>query len=547
MDKLSVKPTGPTSGRVGGIGGILNNGAAMASGIAGGLAGAAGMALAPVVGIIALGTIVGGAIAYGLDALFNDEANQSELTKTITKNVMTPLGNMLSTLFAAIGERIQMAVNQWWDGNYLAHFTGTDTFSRHLPDEDARKAKYQKYLAIQKARGTKPMSESAFRKWEEERYRAAANKAAGRDPNAQLRDPDGNIMLLPEDRKKLEEKYYKEYGLFGVKGPVNPLAPDIEKYVRSETAKMTSLKTSVKAGGGSLSWDIPESEMAELSKRTVSPVKPTYAAMMPSVLPTGTRTSPARGKIPEGVITNGSYVVKYLTEKHGISKDDAIAIAANMGHESAGFKTNAVGDGGAAIGLMQWNDRAPKLKKFAADRGKPWTDLNTQLDFAAWEITQGPERGNFEYVKNAKTIAEKTVMFSKYVERPSVPHYDSRKQWASKISTQIGAGGDIGQSIASPSYDYNGGTRFNVAGTTSSTQAAARQSAAVRQETDLTAASSSSRSVMSAMEYLKRQQDASQTKATTPAPGMPPAGSLEDAVDDIVAKILVAMGAVSQT
>lgn len=123
--------------------------------------------------------------------------------------------------------------------------------------------------------------------------------------------------------------------------------------------------------------------------------------------------------------------------KRDISHEDAIAILANIGHETAGtydpsIKQQNVGKvsdpdwwkptkSGRGTGLMQWDgSRRLDLKKFAEDRGKNWDDIETQLDFIKHELT-GTESAAYDALKKAKTSEEKTKIILKKYERPGVP------------------------------------------------------------------------------------------------------------------------------
>jgi hypothetical protein len=74
-------------------------------------------------------------------------------------------------------------------------------------------------------------------------------------------------------------------------------------------------------------------------------------------------------------------------------------------------------DGSDSIGIGQWNsDRAKALKAFAASRGKPWNDLDTQVDFAIQEMqTNEAKAGGL--LKSAKTVDEAAAAMLHY-ERP---------------------------------------------------------------------------------------------------------------------------------
>jgi hypothetical protein len=86
-----------------------------------------------------------------------------------------------------------------------------------------------------------------------------------------------------------------------------------------------------------------------------------------------------------------NYIMSRFRTEHGLSPEAAAAMTGNWIQESQ-LNTTARNkgdgkDGTDSIGLGQWNSgRAVQLKAFAARNNKPWTDLNTQIDFAAWEL-----------------------------------------------------------------------------------------------------------------------------------------------------------------
>ncbi len=230
--------------------------------------------------------------------------------------------------------------------------------------------------------------------------------------------------------------------------------------------------------------------------------------------------------------TTGASIVKGLTDR-GFSQDEAIAIAGNMGHESAGFQTGikeygtAPGKGG--IGLMQWTGpRRRALLEFAKRRNgseESWTDLNTQLDFTAHEL-RGAESSNFTKAMQGSSIADKTVGFRKYVERAGVPADGARIKYAQAVASEVGRSPSTAlQAPASPKLD--------VATPTAALMATNAKVSASRQETDLTAATP-----------IVNQGDTIVNNSTASI-GMPPTSG--DSIDDFVAKVLVAMGAITQT
>lgn len=80
---------------------------------------------------------------------------------------------------------------------------------------------------------------------------------------------------------------------------------------------------------------------------------------------------------------------KYIQKKlisMGFTASAVAGVVGNLVQES-GLRTDAIGDNGTSGGLAQWhNERLDALKRFAAARGKKWTDLDTQIEFLAEEM-----------------------------------------------------------------------------------------------------------------------------------------------------------------
>lgn len=99
--------------------------------------------------------------------------------------------------------------------------------------------------------------------------------------------------------------------------------------------------------------------------------------------------------------------------KEGLSPLAAAAIVGNLIQES-GLRTSARNpgdgrDGSDSIGLAQWNaERARRLKTFAAAKGKPADDLDTQVEFLALELKTS-EGAAFERLQRATTVEEATA------------------------------------------------------------------------------------------------------------------------------------------
>jgi hypothetical protein len=84
--------------------------------------------------------------------------------------------------------------------------------------------------------------------------------------------------------------------------------------------------------------------------------------------------------------------LNYLVAQ-GLSPVQAAGIVGNLQGESGqGLDPRAISrgdgrDGSNSIGVAQWNGaRAEALKDYAASKGVPWSDLNTQLEFLHAEL-----------------------------------------------------------------------------------------------------------------------------------------------------------------
>lgn len=116
----------------------------------------------------------------------------------------------------------------------------------------------------------------------------------------------------------------------------------------------------------------------------------------------------------------------------GVKPNVAAGIVGNLYKES-GLNPMAVGDKGTAFGVAQWRgDRLSNLKKYASNRGRSHSDLDTQLDFILDE--QGENQvlslmGNQSPEVAAKTFADK-------YERPNPKYADYSTR--SSIAKQLG-------------------------------------------------------------------------------------------------------------
>lgn len=140
----------------------------------------------------------------------------------------------------------------------------------------------------------------------------------------------------------------------------------------------------------------------------------------------------------------------------GYSKVAAAGIMGNTAHES-GINPFSIGDNGTSLGLAQFhNERLTALRKFAAERGKPATDFDTQIDFIDHEL-HTTETATLAKLQAARTPEEAGAAFVHY-ERPQgyTPErpegslgYQNRQMLSRAIFAGAPAGGAAGPGVSS--------------------------------------------------------------------------------------------------
>lgn len=168
---------------------------------------------------------------------------------------------------------------------------------------------------------------------------------------------------------------------------------------------------------------------------------------------------------------------------HGFSKECCAGILGNAQQESG---IDPACDGGAAKGIFQFEKstgNAAGLDAFAAERGKDWTDLESQLlyalealpyDFDTYtgknpvhyydngEWCWWPTAMSFDEYKNVSDVAEATEIFERVHERASIPRMDNRikyaQEWYDKFkdSTSSSSGSSSSKSSSGGSGGNDG-------------------------------------------------------------------------------------------
>lgn len=123
----------------------------------------------------------------------------------------------------------------------------------------------------------------------------------------------------------------------------------------------------------------------------------------------------------------------------GLPLHVAQGIVANMVQESRldpGINeiSPTVAGSRGGYGLNQWTGpRRRAYEAFAAERGVPFDDLQTQLDFTIYEL-QGPERGAYSALLDTSDPVQAAQVYSEKFLRPGVPNMERRLAEARRLS-----------------------------------------------------------------------------------------------------------------
>lgn len=124
-------------------------------------------------------------------------------------------------------------------------------------------------------------------------------------------------------------------------------------------------------------------------------------------------------------------------KKQGFSDAGTAGIMANLYHESGYKSEQRQLGGGPGRGLAQWEGpRFTALQNFARERSKPWTDMQTQLDFLMHEMKTNHNASFVEYFKNSSSAYDSAAKFENVFERPKYNHNAQRGATAKDIFSQ---------------------------------------------------------------------------------------------------------------
>lgn len=129
--------------------------------------------------------------------------------------------------------------------------------------------------------------------------------------------------------------------------------------------------------------------------------------------------------------------IYFFLRANGFSAASAAGIMGNMYAES-NMNPGAVESNGEGHGLIQWSyGRKTNFLNYAKSKGKPWQDLQLNLDFLMYEIN-GAEIGSFggssglTRFKNSTSPEDTAVYFCRNFERAGVERMSIRTGWARK-------------------------------------------------------------------------------------------------------------------
>lgn len=150
----------------------------------------------------------------------------------------------------------------------------------------------------------------------------------------------------------------------------------------------------------------------------------------------------------------------------GIAPPVALGLAGNAAVES-GFNPGineiapVVPGSRGGFGLFQWTGpRRKQFEQFAAARNAPLDDLNTQLDFTVWELSNTERRAG-EALQGVQDPAEAARIVSERFLRPGTPHLDRRVQETQRLAGRDVSGGNQMQHGLLSTRGSVQGTPFN--------------------------------------------------------------------------------------
>ena len=158
---------------------------------------------------------------------------------------------------------------------------------------------------------------------------------------------------------------------------------------------------------------------------------------------------------------NKQIIFDYIVDVLELTPAAACGILANIRAES-NFNPEAVGDGGDAYGICQWNSRRDSMVKFCETNGYgEWTNIYGQLAYLAYEL-ENNKKSVGEFLKDVPNTAQgaydAAYHFCYYYEIPSNRVTKGKQRGTSAVNTfwRDYYGGET--AVYTILYDANGGT-----------------------------------------------------------------------------------------
>ena len=145
----------------------------------------------------------------------------------------------------------------------------------------------------------------------------------------------------------------------------------------------------------------------------------------------------ASALVSSGGIERATYV-KDSFVKLGYPEHVAAGLVGNIMQESGpGVDTGAVGDGGNAFGMAQWNGpRRKAYLSYAEKKGVDPTDIDTQIEYLDHEF-RTTEKSAYDAVMRTTTAEEAALVASKKFWRPGIPHNKRRQAYARQLAEVV--------------------------------------------------------------------------------------------------------------
>ena len=143
---------------------------------------------------------------------------------------------------------------------------------------------------------------------------------------------------------------------------------------------------------------------------------------------------------------NADTVYNFFKSK-GLNDNQTFAIMGNIQQESS-FNSKATNKSSGAFGIFQWlGNRKTNLQNYALEKGTTSSNLNTQLDFAWYELTTS-EKATLKALEENENASVETLteLFEKKFERSGGSALTERKNYAKEWASHYSNGTSVSSS-----------------------------------------------------------------------------------------------------